>query len=82
MAHRVFVGPFAALEQRWIEETIRLQEGDPLRPVAALVGSNVLAVYLRRRIAESGYAVANLRFYTFLDLAADSGHLERMWPAA
>lgn len=69
MGHRIFLGPFAALEPRWIEETGCIQEGDPLRPVAVLVGSNVLAVYLRRRIAESGHAVANLRFHTFLDLA-------------
>jgi glycerol-1-phosphate dehydrogenase [NAD(P)+] len=31
-------------------------------------------------------AVRNARFlrnrYTFLDLAADSGHLDRLWPAA
>jgi glycerol-1-phosphate dehydrogenase [NAD(P)+] len=31
-------------------------------------------------------AVRNARYlrdrYTFLDLAADSGHLERLWPAA
>jgi len=70
MAHRIFTGSFAALEKCWLEQVGSLQQNDPLAPVAVLVGSNLLASYLRGRIAEQGHAVANLRFYTFLDLAA------------
>ncbi len=38
-------------------------------PVSILVGSNLLASHLRVRLAGQGRAAANLRFYTFLDLA-------------
>src|SRR5881396_2744969 len=70
MAHRIFTGPFIALEERLIQEIAELQSEDSLAPVAILVGSNVLATYLKYRIAERGRAAANLRFYTFIDLAA------------
>src|SRR6058998_1638151 len=69
MVHRIFTGSFIALEERLIQEIAGLQSEDPLAPVALLVGSNVLASYLKYRIAEQGRAAANLRFYTFLDLA-------------
>jgi exonuclease V gamma subunit len=69
MAHEIFTGSFAALEARWFEQTTGLQRDDPLAPVAILVGSNLLASYLRSRIGEHIGAAANLRFYTFLDLA-------------
>ena len=69
MSHRLFTGSFAALEKRLFEEIGRLQADDPLTPVAILVGSNLLASYLRVRMAREGRAAANLRFYTFLDLA-------------
>lgn len=73
MAHRIFIGPFAALESRWLEEVARLQKDDPLAPVTVLVGSNLLATYLKGRVAERGRAAANLRFYTFLDLGRSLG---------
>jgi CRISPR/Cas system-associated exonuclease Cas4 (RecB family) len=73
MAHRVFTGPFAALEGRWLEEAARLQKDDPLAPVTVLVGSNLLATYLKGRVAERGRAAANLRFCTFLDLSRSLG---------
>jgi RecB family exonuclease len=69
MAHRILTGSFAALEARLIEEIAALQSSDPLAPVAVLVGSNLLASYLRGRTAGRGRSAANLRFYTFLDLA-------------
>lgn len=70
-AHRVLVGSFPALEPAFLEAIRALKEMDPLRPVEILVGSNLLAVYLRRRAAEEFGAVANLRFLTFLDLAKE-----------
>jgi RecB family exonuclease len=69
--HRLFSGPFPALEPAFLAEIRALQQKDPLRPVEILVGSNLLAVYLRRRAAEEFGAVANLRFLTFLDLARE-----------
>ncbi|MBP1596203.1 MAG: ATP-dependent nuclease subunit B-like protein [Acidobacteria bacterium] len=71
--HHIFTGTFAALEARFVELARRQQEGDPLAPVAVLVGSNLLASYLKRRIAETGGAAANLHFLTFLDLARKLG---------
>ncbi len=68
MIHQVYTGPFAGLERRWLEEVARLQADDPLRPVPVLVGSNILASYLKILLAQRR-PVANLRFYTFLDLA-------------
>ncbi len=69
--HRLFAGPFRALEPTFLAEIRSLKGEDPLRPVEILVGSNLLAVYLRRRAAETFGAVANLRFLTFLDLAKE-----------
>lgn len=68
MKHQVLTGPFSALERRFLETIVELQRTDPLAPVPALVGSNILAAYLRRRIAEDSAGAANVRFYTFLDL--------------
>lgn len=68
-AHRLVTGPFAALEPEFLAAIRELQREDPLRPLEILVGSNLLAVYLRRRATEAMGAVANLRFLTFLDLA-------------
>jgi hypothetical protein len=69
--HTLFVGDFAALEARFLDEVRSLKAADPLRPVDVLVGSNLLGVYLRRRAAEALGGIANLRFLTFLDLARD-----------
>ncbi len=68
-AHRLVTGPFSALEPAFLTVIRSLKEGDPLRPVEILVGSNLLAVYLRRRAADEMGAAANLRFLTFVDLA-------------
>lgn len=69
--HTLFTGGFAALEERFLSEVRTLKEGDALRPVDVLVGSNLLGVYLRRRAAEALGGVANLRLLTFLDLARE-----------
>ncbi len=69
MGHRIFVGPFAALEAKWLEEIALRKQHDIFAPVTVLVGSNLLAAYLKIRIASKGRAIPNLRFYTFLDLA-------------
>jgi ATP-dependent helicase/nuclease subunit B len=70
MATRVFTGTFESLEARFFETIEEKQAGDPLAPVAVLVGSNILAAYLRSRIATRGRSIANVRYYTFLDLVA------------
>jgi RecB family exonuclease len=74
MGHSIYTGPFSALETRWIEIIAALQRKDPLFEINVLIGSNILATYLKRRLAGSGKAVANIRFYNFLDLA---DHLAR-----
>ena len=83
-SHRLFVGPFPALEPEFLRTVRELKTGDPLRPVEVLVGSNLVALYLRRRTAEELGAVANLRFLTFLDLAknvlSDDGLLPPLPP--
>jgi ATP-dependent helicase/nuclease subunit B len=68
-AHSLVTGPFAALETKFLAAVGELKRNDPLRPLEVLVGSNLLAVYLRRLAASRMGAVANLRFLTFLDLA-------------
>lgn len=69
MNHAIYTGPFAALESRWMEAVAELQAEDPLAQVDVLVGSNILASYLKQRLAQKGRTVANIRFHTFLDLA-------------
>ncbi len=65
MGHRIFTGCFSELETRLLDLIAEQQAQRPLAPVSVLTGSNVLAVYLRRRIGERGRAAANIRFYTF-----------------
>ncbi len=77
MNHAIYTGSFAALEARWIAEVADLQREDPLTPVNVLVGSNVLASYLKRRLASGERAVANVRFHTFLDLVERLATVER-----
>ena len=68
--HEIYTGSFAALESRWIEVIVELQRDDPLLEINVLIGSNILASYLKRRFARTGRAVTNVRFHTFLDLAS------------
>jgi hypothetical protein len=73
MKHHLYTGSFAALEIRWMDTIAELQKGDSLSPVAVLVGSNLLASYLKQRIVAENRTAANLRFYTFLDLCRHLG---------
>lgn len=66
--HRIYTGSFAALETGWMEAVAALQRHDPLAEVNVLVGSNILASYLKRRLAENGRPAANVRCHTFPDL--------------
>jgi len=75
--HRILTGPFDALEPRLLELIAEQQVTDPLAPVAILVGSNILASYLKSRMAAQGRAAANVRFYTFPELAAKLGACSR-----
>ncbi len=68
--HKIYTGSFAALESRWADVIVELQAADPLLEINILVGSNILASYLKRRFAQTGRAMANVRFHTFLDLAS------------
>ena len=44
---------------------------DPVAPVLVVVGSHLQHIYLRRRLARSLTAVANVRFVTLMDLAGE-----------
>ena len=70
MTHHVFTGTFEALEAQLFDMIAEQQEGDPLAPVAVLVGSNILAAYLKRRSVAVMRSAANVRYYTFLDLVS------------
>ena len=70
MHHLIYIGSFESLELRWMDTISDLQREDPLLEIGVLVGSNILASYLKRNLAENGRTAANIRFYTFLDLAA------------
>ncbi|HET9794628.1 MAG TPA: PD-(D/E)XK nuclease family protein, partial [Thermoanaerobaculia bacterium] len=50
--HRIFCGPFSALEPKLFAEIADLQREDPLRAVTIIVASNLLGVHLRRRYVE------------------------------
>ena len=68
LRHRIYTGTFEALESKYKDTIDELQCDDPLFEVTVLAGSNILASYLRRRLAESGRSAANIRFYNFPDL--------------
>jgi len=70
-ARSLLCGPFSELEARLFAAIDEEKRADPLAPVDVLVGSNLLAVHLRRGYAERRGAHANLRFLTFLDLARE-----------
>ncbi len=70
MPHSIYTGSFKSLELRWMDTISDLQREDPLLEISVLVGSNILASYLKRSLAENGRTAANIRFYTFLDLAS------------
>jgi RecB family exonuclease len=75
--HQIYTGSFAALERRWIEMISELQGKEFLSEINVLVGSNILATYLKRRLAQSGRMAANIRFLTFLDLVGRLASVRR-----
>jgi ATP-dependent helicase/nuclease subunit B len=68
MSHSIYTGSFAELEAQWMSVVAELQRDDPLLEVDILVGSNILASYLKHRLAVTGRTVGNVHFYTFSDL--------------
>jgi ATP-dependent helicase/nuclease subunit B len=58
------------LETSLFEHVSRAKRRDPCAPVFVVVGSNLLGLYLRRRLAASAGGHINVRFLTFVDLAA------------
>jgi hypothetical protein len=68
--HQLFIGPFQPeLEEAFLAFLKRKKETDPLAPLAVLVGSNLLGLYLRRFLVLRGLNHINLRFLTFIDFA-------------
>lgn len=66
--HLIYTGSFAALETRLLDTLSELQKNNPLGEVNVLIGSNILASHLKRRLAGQGKTAANIRFHTFIDL--------------
>ena len=71
---RVLVlGPFRPTLEAVLAERIRAAKAsDPAAPVVVLVGSNMLALYLRRLVA-GGMPLWDVRFVTFAELARGLG---------
>jgi ATP-dependent helicase/DNAse subunit B len=64
-------GPFhPGLEAAFCREVAAARRADPLSALHVLVGSNILGAYLSRMLARSGVSHVNVRFLTFVDLAA------------
>src|SRR5438034_886864 len=61
----------AQLEDAFLAAVYREKSADAARAVTVIVGSNLQQIYLRRRLAAKYGAVANVRFYTLLDLAGE-----------
>jgi len=68
MKSRIYTGSIKVLEIRLKETIAGLKRNDPLAEIAILVGSNILASYLRRRLANDVLTTANIHFYTFPDM--------------
>ena len=60
-----------ALEREFLAAVRAARADDPVAPVLVVVGSHLQHVYLRRLLARSFTAVANVRFATLMDLAAE-----------
>jgi ATP-dependent helicase/nuclease subunit B len=66
----LFLGPFQPdLEEEFLTFLKNRKEEDPFSPFVVLVGSNLLALYLARRLVQRGLDHINIRFLTFIDLA-------------
>ncbi len=61
----------ARLEQAFVEQVVIAKRADPAAAVLVVVGSHLQHIYLRRLLARSLTAVANVRFVTLMDLAGE-----------
>ena len=61
----------AALERAFVAAVRAAKADAPVAPVLVVVGSHLQHVYLRRLLARSLTAVANVRFVTLMDLAGE-----------
>ena len=61
------------LEAAFVDAVRAAKARDPATPVLVVVGSHLQHIYLRRRLAHSLTAVANVRFVTLMDLAGELG---------
>ncbi len=57
------------LEKALLEALVEVREKDRFTPVTVLVGSNLLGMYLRRKLADASDGLFNVRFLTFVDLS-------------
>lgn len=58
------------LEAALFEEIAGARSADPIAPLYVLVGSNLLALYLRRKLADIAGGHVNVHFLTFPDLVS------------
>ena len=61
----------AKLERAFVDAVRAAKADDPVAPVLVVVGSHLQHIYLRRLLARSLTAVANIRFVTLLDVAGE-----------
>lgn len=68
MLRQLVTGSIKDLEQE-IFNLIIEEKQEPLKPMVVLVGSNILGIYLRRKLASLGFSHAGVRFITLSELA-------------
>lgn len=74
MHGRIVTGRFRTeLEEALLGELNAVRRTDPFGPIRVLVGSNLLGIYLKRRLAEASSGLFNVHFHTFVDLVAALG---------
>jgi ATP-dependent helicase/nuclease subunit B len=67
----VVSGDIAKLERAFVDAVRAAKAADPAAAVLVVVGSHLQHIYLRRLLARSLTAVANVRFLTLMDLAGE-----------
>ena len=67
----VVSGDIAKLECAFVDAVRSAKRADPAAAVLVVVGSHLQHIYLRRLLARSLSAVANVRFLTLMDLAGE-----------
>lgn len=68
MLRQLVTGSTKNLEQELFNLIIK-EKQEPLKPMVVLVGSNILGIYLRRKLASLGFSHAGIRFITLSELA-------------